>query len=156
MWEYKKQLHFYPESFVRRLRRQKKNLFRRKRISIFRLKTKGFGFLTSAFLKKKAIFFFKKRQPLFYAYSINFIQPDAFFKNTTKVQTFVPVLNFFLGKFNLYFNNFYIESTYPIMIVFFNKIIKSFFFFKFFFFKFFFFKFFFFKVKKLLFLNKFT
>ncbi len=152
MWEYKKPIYLLPDLLARKLRRQKKNLFRRKRVSIFRLKTKGFGFLSSACLKTITTVYFLKKQSKFYTYNINFIQPDAFFKNITKVQTFVIVSNFFFANFLLFFNNIFLENLYPITIVFFNKIIKSFFFIKFFFFKFFFFK-----LKKLyFFLNKFT
>jgi len=134
---------------IRKLRRQKKNILRRKKVGIFKLRIKGFFFLFSAFKKKKISIFFKKKKSKFFFLKKNQAQPDIFFKNAAKAGLFIQLYNFYYFNFFFFFNNF-MQDNSLVSVCFLNKVSGSIFFFKVFFFKVFFFKVFFFKVKKLM------
>ena len=126
-----------------RVKRQKKNIIRRKKVSLFRLRTRGFGFVwTSSFFR-----FFKsllaRKMPNFYFFKCNQAVPDCYLKNIAKVSTTSSLAFFKFFSFYSFFNT---ELNLQVLVASLKILNKELFFFKLFFFKLFFFKLFFFKL----------
>lgn len=115
-----------------RLKKQKKNIIRRKKVSLFRLKTAGFGFLWTILLKKRLTAFFLKKQFNFFFFKCEQPKPDNFFKNVVKAES---VAAGFFYNFFIFFN-FCGYAPALLHFLFFSKLLaKKLFFFKLFFFK---------------------
>jgi hypothetical protein len=83
-----------------RLKRQKKNIRRRKRVSLYRLKTRGFNFLWANYYFKKIKIFFLKKFIKFFFFEAPLMQPPLFFRNAVKIfLNFTPINSFFYNFF---------------------------------------------------------
>lgn len=130
-----------------RRRRQKKNIRRRKKVSLYRLKYLGFNFVWSAYYLRRIKKIFLEKSINFFFFRTLSLQPQLFFKNAAKIFFYFIPTDIFFYNFYIYENIFDTYSsffTFKKLIFLIKKNLISFFF------KFFFLKFFFFKVKRLI------
>jgi hypothetical protein len=143
MQKYKKIVLFNRALALFRVKKQKKNVTRRKKVALFRLKTLGFGFVSTICFFRQLKLSLKKKSFFFFNFTTGLPRSDLFFKNTVKTALEINAFcylqqHFFFNvdQFNSYQAYFFLNK------LFLNKL----FFFKLFFFKLFFFKLFFFKL----------